>query len=72
MELTRNGAWKFAVKLANTPQDEQAVLIKKRDQRVADTGSIVINPGWIVSLIFKIIRLGEKGTISEKIQDMQD
>lgn len=72
MELARDGAWNFAVKFANTPEDQKADLIKTRDQSVSDIGKLVINPGWIVSLVFKIIRLGEKGTVGDKIQDMQD
>lgn len=72
MELARDGAWKFAVKFASTPEEQQADLIKSRDQSVADIGNLIINPGWIVSLVFKIIRLGEKGTVADKIQDMQD
>ncbi len=72
MELARDGAWNFAVKFANTPEDQKIDLIKTRDQSVADIGKLVINPGWIVSLVFKIIRLGEKGTVGDKIQDMQD
>ncbi len=72
MELARDGAWNFAVKFANTPVGQQAELIKSRDQSVAKIGNLITNPGWIVSLLFKIIRLGERGTVAEKIQDMQD
>jgi len=72
MELARDGAWKFAKEFANTPSDEQSEFIKTRDQSVADIGYLVSNPGWIASSIFKIIRLGEKGSIADKIQDMQD
>ena len=72
MKLARDGAWKFAVEFANTPDNDQDALLKSRDKRVTEIGSLVTNPGWLVGLIFKIIRLGEKGTVIEKIQKLED
>lgn len=72
MEVARDGAWDFAVKFAGTPENEQAALIRSRDESVAKIGNLITNPGWLASLIFKVIRLGEKGTIADKIQDMED
>ena len=72
MKLARDGAWKFAVELFNTAEEEWETTIKKRDQSVAKIGNLITNPGWIASLIFKIIRLGEKGTIADRIQEMAD
>jgi hypothetical protein len=71
MEIARNGAWKFAVEVAGSPEDKVATVIASRDQSVAKIGSLVTNPGWIASAIFKVIRLGEKGSVSDKIQDME-
>ena len=53
MELARDGAWRFAVKYANTPLSEQESCIQSRDQRVANIGNLVTNPGWLIGLIFK-------------------
>ena len=72
MELARNGAWKFAVELSETPENEQAAFIEKRDASVVKIGNLITNPGWLVSFVFKIIRLGEKGSVADKIQDMTD
>ncbi len=72
MELARIGAWKFAVEFANTPQNEQAALIESRDESVAKIGNLITNPGWLIGLLFKMIRLGEKGSVADKIQDMED
>lgn len=71
MKLARDGAWKFAVKLAETRADEQLVLISSRDTKVVDIGRLITLPGWIVSTLFKIIRLGEKGTVVDKIEDLE-
>lgn len=70
MELARDGAWRFAVKFANTPVNAQPLLITSRDQNVAKTGNLVIKPGCIASTIFKIIRLSELGTVQQKITDI--
>ena len=70
MELARDGAWKFATALANTPEDQKALLIQQRDGKVAKNGSIVSNPGIIASIILGIIRLGEKGSVSTRIETL--
>lgn len=72
MEIARDGAWDFAVKLSKTPENEQEALINSRDESVANIGNLITNPGWIASTIFKIIRLGEKGTVAEKIAKLED
>ena len=66
MKLARNGAWKFAESLAEEPSDLK-FLIDKRDQRIVEKASIVIKPGFIISTIFGIIRLGEKGSVADRI-----
>jgi len=71
MKLARDGAWSFAVALADTPSDKVTALIATRDLSVAKIGNLVVNPGWFVSTLFKLIRLGEKGSVSDKIEDME-
>ncbi|MFY7671290.1 DUF5995 family protein [Tenacibaculum sp. MEBiC06402] len=70
MEIARNGAWDFAVKLANTPSSELNNAIKQRDLSVAKTASLISEPGIIADIIFGIIRLGERGSVPEKIKDL--
>jgi hypothetical protein len=72
MEIARNGAWDFAVTFHNTPESEQSALIHSRDKSIADIGKLVIRPPWIARMVLGIIRLGERGTVAEKIQDMED
>ncbi len=71
MGLARDGAWDFAVELAGTPSHNVAALIKTRDQSVAKIGNLITNPGWIASMLFNMIRLGEKGSVADKIEDME-
>lgn len=71
MELARDGAWKFAVLLSETQEDNWKNTINDRDLSVTKKASIVTKPGWIVSLIFKIIRIGEKGSIQDKISILE-
>ncbi|MDC9724164.1 MAG: DUF5995 family protein [Urechidicola sp.] len=66
MKLARDGAWKFAESLAEDPINLN-LLIDKRDQRIAEKAIIVIKPGFIISTIFGIIRLGEKGSVADRI-----
>lgn len=70
MELARDGAWKFAVALADTTEKQQLKFIATRDEKVAKKAEIITQPGWIVRLLFAIIRLGEKGSVAQKIQDL--
>ena len=72
MELARDGAWDFAVEVANSPNEKVATIINLRDESVAKIGNLITNPGWIVSVLLKIIRLGEKGSVADKIEDMED
>ncbi|CAL2102103.1 conserved protein of unknown function [Tenacibaculum sp. 190130A14a] len=70
MELAREGAWKFAVELANTPDENKNQAILNRDQKVANKANIIISPGFIPQVIFMIIRVSEKGSITQKIKDL--
>lgn len=71
MEIARNGAWDFAVEFASTPENKQSELIVTRDKSIAEIGNLITNPGLIANLIFGIIRLGERGTVSKKIEDLK-
>lgn len=71
MELARDGAWKFATTLANQPSSEIEKLISKRDIDIANKANIIIKPGFIANMILSIIRVGERGSISKKINDLK-
>lgn len=67
MQLSRDGAWKFALSLAGHSGGELENRIAARDAKVAEKSKIVTNPGMMPKLLFGIIRLGERGSVKEKI-----
>ena len=67
MKLARNGAWKFATRCAACSADELEQLIAERDVKVARKSALVTRPGLVATVIFAVIRLGERGTVAEKI-----
>jgi hypothetical protein len=71
MELARDGAWRFAKDLAEKPEKEWEILIKTKDLHVNNKAALVLSPGFIAKVLFKIIRLGERGTVSEKISVLE-
>ena len=71
MELARDGAWKFATTLANQAISEQEKLISQRDEDVAKKAKIITNPGFIANIILAIIRIGERGSVSKKINALK-
>ncbi|MFC4749365.1 DUF5995 family protein [Flavobacterium branchiicola] len=71
METARNGAWKFANEFVAVPENEREACTQLRDQRITEIARLVSNPGYFVSAVFKFIRLFERGTIAQKIIDMQ-
>ncbi len=72
MELARDGAWDFAVKLSETPEEEFQNAITIRDHKVSKKSEIISNSGWLTRIIFGIIRLFEIGTVAQKIKKLQD
>ncbi len=70
MELAREGAWKFALALAEVTDEKIEGLIKSRDEKIAGKAELISNPGLVANLILTIIRLGEKGSVKEKIEKL--
>jgi len=70
MELARDGAWRYAKIYAETEEHAITKLIENRDSEVLNKAKIITNPGFIASLLLGIIRLGEQGSVSEKINDL--
>lgn len=67
MSKARDGAWKFATELYNTPKEDWAAKILERDAKVAKIAQLIYPPGFISRFIFRLIRLGEKGTVESRI-----
>ncbi|MBN2635473.1 MAG: hypothetical protein JXR61_04325 [Prolixibacteraceae bacterium] len=71
MELAREGAWKFATELALLKLIDRDAGIQTRDKRIAEKTKIVTNPGVRAQIILWIIRLGERGSVAEKIEKLR-
>ena len=69
MELARDGAWDFALTLANSSENIEK-MINSRDVKIAEKTGLISNPGFVANIIFKIIRLGEKGSIEQRIMKL--
>jgi len=68
MKLARDGAWKFAEILAKAPENSIGKLIEARDLKVAGKAGLITNPGFPAGIVFKIIRLGERGNVQKRIK----
>ncbi len=67
MQLSRDGAWKFALALAADANNMEA-LVEARDKIIAEKSKLVTNDGFMASLLLGIIRIGEKGSVKQKIE----
>ena len=67
MKIARDHAWQVAEKLAPLEQTHQMSAIKELDNRIAVFGRVILHPGFVISTVNKIIRLGERGTIGHII-----
>ena len=67
MQYSRDGAWKFAVRLSEMPQWDMEKLIAERDVHVSNKVKFLKKAGIIPKLVFGIIRLGELGSVKQKI-----
>jgi len=72
MKTARDGAWEFATKLAYMSIEEQEALIKERDKKVLGLAKFIGNPGLVTSGLLRLIRLGERGTVADKITILED
>lgn len=67
IEKARDHAWKVAEDLAPLEQADQMLKINELDKQVAILGGLIRNPGIIIGLVTKIIRIGERGTVPKII-----
>jgi hypothetical protein len=71
MKTARDGAWKFANEFVALPENKRDACIQERDVKITEIARLVSNPGYLISGVFKFIRLFEKGTVAQKIIDLQ-
>lgn len=71
MQYSRDGAWKFAVRLSEMSDWDMEKLITERDLHVAQKVNILKKAGIIPKLVFGIIRIGERGSVKQKIAKLK-
>ncbi|MBC7886825.1 MAG: hypothetical protein H7Z13_02985 [Ferruginibacter sp.] len=71
MKQARDGAWKFATELAVLDPLQQEEAIKARDKKITEIALLVSKPGFWVSLLFLVIRIGEIGSVANKIESLR-
>ncbi len=72
MQAARNGAWKFALALSNSPLVQWNTVIKERDRDIVEIASKITQlPRWM-NFIIKLISWSEKGNVAQKIRYMID
>ena len=72
MEKARKGAWKSATEMAKLNADGLNPYIHLRDMKVAVKSKIITHPGIFINLLIWIIRIGEIGSVAEKIQKLKN
>jgi hypothetical protein len=71
MEVARDGAWEFARNIASLPEIDLTTQIKIRDKKVAQITSLITQPKLLIKIILWIVRIGELGSVSEKIKKLR-
>ena len=71
MGMARDGAWSFAQKLAQSEPGSWEALIEARDRIVAEKSALITNHSVLLKLLFYLVRLGEKGTVADKIRQLK-
>lgn len=72
MELARDGAWRFAVEMVQFKETGWQNLIQTRDLKVAEKSKIITHPNKWIQFLLWIIRLGERGPVSEKMGKLKE
>ncbi len=67
MEKARDAAWSFAEELSPLTGPSRSVAIAEKDAMFARFSDVILHPGFTLSVVLKIIRLGERGTTRERI-----
>ena len=71
MQQARDGAWKFAKTLYSAIEKDKVAMVEERDVKVSRVASYINPKGLILKIIFGIIRIGEKGTVKNKIDILE-
>ncbi|MEZ0608863.1 DUF5995 family protein [Fibrella sp. WM1] len=68
IRVARTFSWSAAVALAPMTDVQKRTKIGEMDRQVALLAERIIRPGWLLSSALRVIRLGESGSVTEKIR----
>ena len=71
IEIARDGAWDFATSIVHQNKVNWPDSIQLRDVKVADISRIITQPGKGIQFLLWLIRLGERGSVSEKMNKLK-
>jgi hypothetical protein len=71
MKIARDGAWKFATHIILYKETTWQELIDDRDNKVSEKSLLITHPGKWIQFLFWIIRLGERGSVADKINKIR-
>ena len=71
MNIARDGAWKFANELVNEKLENRDDFIATRDEKIFNISKLITNQSFVIRMVCKIIRWGEKGSPSDKIRILE-
>ncbi len=71
MEKARDAAWSFAETLSPLSDENRKQEIVDKDEMIALFSNVISHPGFTGSLVTKVIRLGERGTIRQHIEILE-
>ena len=71
MEKARDAAWSFAETLSPLASEQRQLEIARKDEAIALFSNVITHPGLTASFINKIIRLGERGSIRQRIEILE-
>ena len=71
MEKARDAAWSFAEALSPLSEEQRQQEIIHKGEMIALFSKVISHPDLPVSLIIKIIRLGERGTTRQLIEILE-
>jgi hypothetical protein len=67
MEKARDAAWSFAEELSPLTAEPRNKAIEEKDKVMAAFSNVIMHPGLKLSTVLKIVRLGERGTVRDRI-----
>jgi hypothetical protein len=70
IETARGGAWRWAERLAATPEHQWEREIASRDARVACVGYCVLHPGPLTSTGLALVRLRERNDVRANLRHL--